>query len=181
MAFGIAVLLTACGPGAASRGGVVVEDAVAMQEEYRAEIARLSWPPHQTPPPRANQGDERTNYQVGVGAASADFNYLCAWIGEWLNEAAADPVRARGALLALDATPTLPVWPMLDSGGHEALLTAIASAHNGVADPLREQYAALSCQPIFGSAWRSDSPAPHTLPPRFTPTRVAGASQSGGV
>ena len=152
-----------------------------MQEEYRAEIARLSWPPHQTPPPRANQGDERTNYQVGVGAASADFNYLCAWIGEWLNEAAADPVRARGALLALDATPTLPVWPMLDSGGHEALLTAIASAHNGVADPLREQYAALSCQPIFGSAWRSDSPAPHTLPPRFTPTRVAGASQSGGV
>ena len=156
-----------------------------MQEEYRAEIARLSWPPHQTPPPRANQGDERTNYQVGVGAASADFNYLCAWIGEWLNESAADPIRARDALLALDATPKLPVWPMLDAGGHEALLTAIASAHNGVAGPMRVQYGALSCPAVLRSVWWFDPLARFTPrlieSPRLGSGLIAATSQSGGV
>jgi hypothetical protein len=151
---GCAVLLAACSVGEARDTGGKIEDAASMQHEYRVEVGRVGWPPKVTPPPSAVQGDESTQYQVGVGAASADFNWMCAWIGEWLDTHASDPLRAGNALSALEKAPQLPVWRMWDGNGHTALNNAISSARKSDEAPFQVMYGALSCPALFGASPR---------------------------
>lgn len=148
---GCAMLLAACSVGEVRDTGGKIEDAASMQHEYRVEVERVDWPPKVTPPPSAVQGDESTQYQVGLGVASADFNWMCAWIGEWLDTRASDPLRAGNALSALDEAPHLPVWRMWDANGHTAFINAISSARKSDAAPLQVMYGALSCPELFGS------------------------------
>ncbi len=120
-----------------------------MQLEYRAEVARISWPPTTTAPPKAIEGNASTNYQIGVGAATADFSWICAWVGEWLAVRTTDPARAGRALSALDSSPQLPVWSMWDADGHDLLRQATTSARLGIANPMETLPGALSCPAVF--------------------------------
>jgi hypothetical protein len=134
-----------CGPARHDVANVAVEDAAAMQQEYRQEIGRIHWPPQSTAPPRAAQGETSTNYEIGVGAASADFAWMCAWSREWLTARSTDRERADRALAELSTASQLPVWSSWDADGHDLLNKAVAAARGGDAGPMETLSAALSC------------------------------------
>lgn len=121
-----------------------------MQKEYRAEAEGLAWPPDIDYPATAVEGGDEVEYQVGVGAAGADFNWMCAWIEEWEATNLADAIRSARALEQLDRADELPVWEMWDASGHNALRNAIIAARQGKPDQMERLHLGLGCEALLG-------------------------------
>jgi hypothetical protein len=147
LALAAALVSAGCAPaGGLSPAGGGFVDAPKMQEEYRAEVARLEWPPSATAPPAAIEGEDDVKYGIGVGASSADFSWMCAWIGRWL-ETRGQP-NADEALEMLDGASDLPAWDAWDDNGHSALRTAVSSARDGEVDQMQTLHQGLGCRKL---------------------------------
>jgi hypothetical protein len=134
-------LISACAEKPVPNG---YKDAAALQDEYRAEVARLAVPPGVSLPPSAPEGGAAA-FQEGVGRGDADFAWMCAWIRYWLKTRTNHVDEARRALQVLDTASTLPVWSDWDDAGRNALLRAVSEARSGHPENMTVISHALGC------------------------------------
>lgn len=139
----VAVCVVLAGCGSAQAEGM--NDADGMQEEYRAELARLEFPPDYSPAAEAAEGESGASYQSGLGRGAAGFQWLCAWSQEWISQRALDSERADHALDVLDTFPELDLWNNMDNTGRQTILAAVDEARLNDPSGIQQQVEAIGC------------------------------------
>jgi hypothetical protein len=119
------------------------------RKEFEVEVARLAFPQGTGAGPFVRQtgGDYAGDdwYEVGYGASMADWQYVCAWYGVWLDARTSDPEAAAIALEAVTSITSLPVWESMDKTSHAALAAAFDTMRAGGVPANGESL--LGCEP----------------------------------
>lgn len=167
----IVASLTACAPsGGNGRGGnapgsatgTVVETPIAamaeltvdqMSEEYWAAWDELKLPDGVEPvgsgtwDPEPGLDGELVGhvFEPGFGITMAQYEWACAWMGEWLASYNDDAARAESALAELDTAPGLELFTTYsDAGTRRALEEQLSAAALGDPGPM-SRHVQLNC------------------------------------
>lgn len=100
----LVVGLVGCGTGVPDDTGPRFVSYAEMAQEYQAAVDGYPnpLPAGKAFPARPRPPSEPTIFEVGEGGNTADFFWICSWVGEWLTTRGTDPQRAAEAMAWVD-------------------------------------------------------------------------------
>jgi hypothetical protein len=126
-------------------GEVPVNDAAGMNAEYQAELRRLEFPAGFHPASHPPGYEDDANFETGLGTDSAEFQWLCAWFGEVVDQQAKHPDRAGHGLDVLATFPKMQLWTHMDPAGRQTIMDAVTAAKASDLSGIRSQREAMMC------------------------------------